>query len=66
MYVCLCNRVTDQEIVRELDDGARNLRDLNKRLGVGSQCGSCCKYAKEIISEHKSSYEYGDLAYAAS
>ena len=43
MYVCLCCSVTDHHIRREVKDGACSMRDLNKRLGVVSQCGRCAK-----------------------
>lgn len=65
MYICLCKGITDQDIVAEMEQGARNLRDINKRLGVGSQCGSCCQSAKEVIQEYKAAAkEFSSLAYS--
>ncbi|MCF7982045.1 MAG: (2Fe-2S)-binding protein [Pseudomonadales bacterium] len=65
MYVCLCKGITDQDIVDEMDQGARNLRDIGKRLGVGSQCGRCCQSAKEVIQDYKSLSNSMSLAYSA-
>lgn len=65
MYVCVCKGITDQDIINEMDQGARNLRDISKSLGVGSQCGSCCRSAKEVIKEYKTlSSEMSSLGYA--
>ena len=66
MYVCLCKGISDQDIIDEMDQGARNLRDLSKRLGIGSQCGSCCQSAKEVIKDYKiAAKEMSLLAYSA-
>ncbi len=51
MYICLCNKVTDTQINREIEEGARNLADLTERLGVASQCGKCGKCARNMIKE---------------
>lgn len=52
MYVCVCKAVTDRQISQELAHGARNLRDLQTRLGVGTQCGKCCSCARRMVLEH--------------
>lgn len=51
MYICICNKVTDTQIYREVEDGARSLNDLNERLGVASQCGKCGQCARNLIKE---------------
>lgn len=65
MYVCLCMGITDQDIIDELDQGARNLKDVSKRLGVGSQCGRCCQTAKEVVADYQSMSQMMALAYSA-
>jgi len=66
MYICLCKGITDQDIVAEIERGARNLRDVNRRLGVGSQCGSCCGAAKEVMQDYQENSEaFSLLAYSA-
>jgi bacterioferritin-associated ferredoxin len=52
MYVCVCKAVTDHQIHRELDQGARNLRDLQVRLGLGTQCGGCRSAARAMVLEY--------------
>lgn len=41
MYVCICFAVTDHEIETEVRAGARTLREIAKRCGAGTGCGSC-------------------------
>lgn len=53
MFVCICNGVTDRDIHRAIESGDRNFRQVNKSLGVASQCGSCEELAREIIEEYK-------------
>jgi bacterioferritin-associated ferredoxin len=51
MYVCVCRSVTDSHIQREVEAGARCLRDLHQRLGVASQCGRCGRCAKAVLEQ---------------
>ncbi len=41
MYVCICNAVTDRDIVTAAARGARTSDDLAQDLGVGLGCGRC-------------------------
>lgn len=52
MYVCLCQGVTDRQIRGAADDGARNVRDLRRQLGVASGCGKCAPCARAVLNEH--------------
>jgi bacterioferritin-associated ferredoxin len=49
MYVCICNGVTDRQIRRAIDGGARSLQALNEELGVASQCGGCMEHALSML-----------------
>jgi len=52
MYICICNAVTDKQIKAYVKQGVRNLRDLNKSICIGNQCGKCtCEVKKVIKSE---------------
>lgn len=53
MYVCICNGVTDKQIIRQAQSGATSLRDLQDSLGVATNCGKCAKLAKDILAEHQ-------------
>lgn len=67
MYVCLCKGVTDKEIRRSVEDGARSWRDVQRETGCGTQCGKCAcmgkGIAREAIKEEMSMANEG-LAYA--
>ncbi len=41
MYVCICNAVTETDIKKAVKAGANCLHQLESKLGVGNQCGSC-------------------------
>ncbi len=41
MYVCLCKAVTDRDIARAIDGGARSVEDVTRCTGAGSACGTC-------------------------
>ena len=52
MIVCICKRVSESQVKREIHDGACTLADLGERLGVGTQCGCCRETACRILEEH--------------
>jgi bacterioferritin-associated ferredoxin len=51
MYICLCNAITDRQIVQAAEGGARSADDLAHHLGVGLGCGRCVSCAKEVLGE---------------
>jgi bacterioferritin-associated ferredoxin len=51
MYICLCNAITDRQIVQAAELGARSPEDLAQHLGVGLGCGRCVTCAKEVLCE---------------
>ena len=55
MYVCICNAITDKQIRRAAESGVRDLRGLQKELGVAAGCGSCEEHAMEILREGQAS-----------
>lgn len=67
MYVCVCKGVTDHQIRRAVDNGARSFRDVQAATGCSTQCGKCTCLAKTIafdaVSEARAEADMG-LAYA--
>lgn len=55
MYVCVCNAVTERQIEQAVSDGAKSVKDLNRLLGVGAECGSCVRCARECLNKHQHS-----------
>ncbi len=51
MYICLCNAITDRQIIRAAELGARSTHDLSQDLGVGLGCGRCVSCAKALLVE---------------
>jgi bacterioferritin-associated ferredoxin len=51
MYICICNAITDRDIVRAAEAGARSEEDLAHELGVGLGCGCCTSCAHSLLVE---------------
>ena len=61
MYVCLCQGVTDSDIIAALEDGAETLEDIQKQLGAATGCGSCREYTEQLVDSARAS----SISYAA-
>ena len=48
MIVCVCNRVSDREITRHVQQGM-DFSDIQLELGVATQCGQCETCARELV-----------------
>lgn len=48
MIVCVCNRVSDREIARQVQAGM-DFSDIQLELGVATQCGQCEHCARELV-----------------
>jgi len=51
MYVCVCNSVTDSQIRKACDNGAKSIQCLQDKLKVATCCGRCKDCAKKLIHE---------------
>ncbi len=51
MYVCICNAITDKQIHQAAESGVTSLWELQKELGVASNCGKCGEMSVSIIRE---------------
>ena len=51
MYVCICNAITDKQIRQAAESGVKSLWELQKELGVASNCGKCGEMATSILRE---------------
>jgi len=51
MYICVCNGITDHEIRKCVEQGACCMSDLQRELGVATQCGRCESYAHDLLRE---------------
>jgi bacterioferritin-associated ferredoxin len=57
MYVCICNEITDKQIRSAARAGAKDLWDLQRELGVATNCGSCKQTATRILRETERTME---------
>ena len=65
MYVCVCHGITDRQIRRAVEQGARTLGDVQMKLPVGACCGRCQDCAREVIRDCQSSENCHSGAVAA-
>lgn len=49
MYICICNAITEKQVVACVADGATTLEDLQIELGVATNCGCCAETAQEYL-----------------
>lgn len=50
--VCLCNMVTEKEILAALQKGARTTADIQKMTRAGTSCGRCLPWIDTIVAEY--------------
>lgn len=53
MIVCVCNRISDRDIVRHAQQGCASFEDLQFELGVSTCCGSCEQCARGVFQGAK-------------
>ncbi|MDX1695458.1 MAG: (2Fe-2S)-binding protein [Ketobacteraceae bacterium] len=51
MLVCICNRISENDIRDAVYDGASGYKQVRSNLGVGNCCGQCASYAKNLVKE---------------
>jgi bacterioferritin-associated ferredoxin len=51
MIVCLCHRVSDRDIHREVSTGTHCFEVLQDETRVASSCGSCQDCAREVFDQ---------------
>jgi len=50
MIICICENVSDRALEREIDAGARTVREIRKACGAGGNCGSCVCDLKKMLA----------------
>jgi len=51
MYVCLCNRITDQQVRDAALAGASRQAEIYPACGCAAQCGTCASTMRGLIGE---------------
>lgn len=52
MIICVCHRVSDRDIAREVAFGCASFDDLQDRTRVGTGCGACLEFAEDAFAAH--------------
>lgn len=50
--VCICNMVTENEILSALKKGARSTRDIQHITRAGTSCGRCLVVIDSLVDEY--------------
>ena len=53
MILCVCNRITEQEVRDLARAGVRSPEAAYDALGCEPQCGACLCFAQELIDEER-------------
>jgi bacterioferritin-associated ferredoxin len=51
MYVCICRAVSDKDVSKAIDEGARSLPDITRACRAGGDCGACHNHIEDMIAE---------------
>jgi bacterioferritin-associated ferredoxin len=51
VFACICNAVTDDEVVTAVDRGADTVKAVCDATGAGATCGSCQDHLEDLILE---------------
>ena len=54
MFVCLCQAVTESEVLDAIDAGATDLDALSNQTGVSTGCGCCREHAEALLQSRQS------------
>lgn len=66
MIVCICNNISDTQIREAIAAGASSLEDLQARMPIATDCGSCLNSVGDVLSEClQLAQSNGGLYYAA-
>jgi bacterioferritin-associated ferredoxin len=53
MIVCLCEGLTESELVHRIRAGAASSRALARTTGVGTRCGACACDVKRLVRRER-------------
>ena len=56
MYICSCKGITEKQIRDACRVAKGSKKDVLKRLGVGTDCGTCMEWAITRVLEEQTSY----------
>ena len=51
MYICLCNAITDRQLLAHRAEGAASVELAYQALGCQPRCGKCLPYAEQFLRQ---------------
>jgi bacterioferritin-associated ferredoxin len=51
MYVCICRAVTDRDVCKAIEAGARTVQDVTRACRAGGDCGACRGHIEDMIAD---------------
>jgi bacterioferritin-associated ferredoxin len=51
MYVCLCNALTDRDLLRHTATGTSSVSMVYSACGCRPQCGKCVPFVRQMLRE---------------
>ncbi|TNY38650.1 (2Fe-2S)-binding protein [Thermomonospora catenispora] len=57
MYVCICNGVTEDDVLASLRAGAGTTREVKAACGMKPGCGTCTRRLCAMVAEHRRARE---------
>jgi len=64
MYICICNAITDKQLLKAQQNGNHSVDEIIQQLGVGDCCGNCVDKAEELLIENAGVKTFNPLSYA--
>ena len=60
MIVCICNQVSESRVRQAVTEGHQTVEALSSCLGVGTGCGCCLDYTRELLDSDNAAAEFDD------
>jgi bacterioferritin-associated ferredoxin len=61
VIVCHCQVVSDRDVARAVDAGARSVSAVCRSTGAGKDCGTCVFSIKSLVCQHQQEVNAGAL-----
>jgi bacterioferritin-associated ferredoxin len=62
LIVCLCKGLCEKKLGKVIDEGASTVREVGRRCGAGTDCGSCRRQIAELIGARSEAPRGGPVA----
>jgi bacterioferritin-associated ferredoxin len=60
MYVCICNGVTEDDVLNSVAEGARTTKAVRAACGMKPGCGTCTRRLCALVSDYRAAADMVD------